>query len=323
MAPAPVAHHKSAKAPPSGQVAKPTDAFYGHEKIATLCARFITALFQCPLSPQGMPSRQLQLPYFIAYAVHRTRLHPCVTYAALVLMQRLKARFPTAKGSSGHRLFISAFMIASKVICDDTYSNRSWSIVAQGLFSLREMNQMERELCSYLDWELTVADPILTDFTNRVEQDFGPHATEPYPVYSLQMVSTRVVATPASASNGNPDSAGVEQSTSSSPIPMFTTSRNPTPVKSNSPSPPAKKRRGSFAPKPVNLPETSDAGTPPHSYSLTSTPSSSPSPSTPVDAEEIHVEVSDYHMDKVLVHRYKEANCMKGVLYSRPAAARW
>jgi hypothetical protein len=29
--------------------------------------------------------------------------------------------FPTARGPSGHRLFISAFMITSKVICDDTY----------------------------------------------------------------------------------------------------------------------------------------------------------------------------------------------------------
>ena len=65
------------------------------------------------------------LANFIAYAVHRTRLHSSVTFAALYLLQRLKARFPTAQGSSGHRLFISAFMIASKVICDDTYSNKS------------------------------------------------------------------------------------------------------------------------------------------------------------------------------------------------------
>ena len=60
---------------------------------------------------------------------HRTRLHSSVTFAALYLLQRLKARFPAARGSSGHRLFISAFMIASKVICDDTYSNKSWSIL--------------------------------------------------------------------------------------------------------------------------------------------------------------------------------------------------
>jgi hypothetical protein len=62
-------------------------------------------------------------------------------YAAHVLLQRLKARFPTMRGSSGHHLFI----FVSKVICDDTYSNKLWSIVAQGMFTLREINQMECE----------------------------------------------------------------------------------------------------------------------------------------------------------------------------------
>ncbi|KAG1802201.1 uncharacterized protein HD556DRAFT_1217878, partial [Suillus plorans] len=66
-----------------------------------------------------------------------------LTFAALILLQRLKARFPTARGSSSHHLFVSAFMLASK----------SWSIVTQGMFQLREINQMEREMCQYLEWE--------------------------------------------------------------------------------------------------------------------------------------------------------------------------
>ncbi|KAF7369758.1 Alternative cyclin pcl12 [Mycena venus] len=40
------------------------------------------------------------------------------------------------KPSSRHRLFISVFMIASKVVCNNTYSNNSWSIVAQDMFTL-------------------------------------------------------------------------------------------------------------------------------------------------------------------------------------------
>jgi hypothetical protein len=42
-------------------------------------------------------------------------------------------------------------MIASKVICNDTYSNKTWSVVAQGMFGLREINQMVREMCNYLE----------------------------------------------------------------------------------------------------------------------------------------------------------------------------
>ena len=115
-----------------------------------------------------------RLDHFIAYALHRTRLPASVTFAALYLLQRLKARFPAAKGSSGHRLFISAFMLASKIICDDTYSNKSWCIVGQGMFALREINQMEREMCSYLEWQLNVDPSTLRDFQNRVQRDHVP-----------------------------------------------------------------------------------------------------------------------------------------------------
>ncbi|EIW54464.1 uncharacterized protein TRAVEDRAFT_52169 [Trametes versicolor FP-101664 SS1] len=132
---------------PPGAHAAVTDPYYGHEETAKLCSRFVTHLFTCPdlppLSTSIPPAPSPALGNFIAYALHRTRLHTSVTFAALYLLQRLKARFPAARGSSGHRLFISAFMIASKVICDDTYSNKSWSIVGQGMFALREINQMD------------------------------------------------------------------------------------------------------------------------------------------------------------------------------------
>ncbi|KAG1789235.1 hypothetical protein EV424DRAFT_1624410 [Suillus variegatus] len=94
--------------------------------------------------------------------------------------QLLKARFPTAWGSSGHRLFVSAFMLASKVICDNTYSNKSWSIVAQGMFQLREINQMERKMYQYLEWELNVDLVTLREFEDMVKKDFagqGPYLT--------------------------------------------------------------------------------------------------------------------------------------------------
>ncbi|KAI0282721.1 hypothetical protein BC826DRAFT_1132822, partial [Russula brevipes] len=67
---------------------------------------------------------------------------------------------------------ISAFMLASKIICDDTYSNKSWCIVGQGMFALQEINQMEQEMCSYLEWQLNVDPSTLRDFQSRVQQDF-------------------------------------------------------------------------------------------------------------------------------------------------------
>ncbi|KAG2069647.1 hypothetical protein BDR04DRAFT_1232124 [Suillus decipiens] len=117
-------YHPAPSAPPKPQSTQPTtrhsDPFYGHEQVSRLCARFITHLFACPEYPPSSSNSQVKLPHFIAYALHRTKLHSSVTFAALVLLQRLKARFPTARGSSGHRLFVSAFMLASK---SRAYSN--------------------------------------------------------------------------------------------------------------------------------------------------------------------------------------------------------
>ncbi|KAB5592473.1 hypothetical protein CTheo_4064 [Ceratobasidium theobromae] len=156
----------------------PADQYYGHEDTAKMCARFITHLFSCPDVPPATSQSAVTptLAHFVAYALHRTRLHASVTFCALYLLSRLKNRFPAARGSSGHRLYISAFMIASKVICDDTYSNKSWCVVGQGMFTLREINQMEREMCGYLEWCLNVKPEDLRDFEAMVRKEYGSAA---------------------------------------------------------------------------------------------------------------------------------------------------
>ena len=87
-----------------------------------------------------------------AYALYRTRLPVAITHQALLLLSRLKTRYPSARGTSTspHRLFLSSLMLSSKISMDDTYSNQSWTLVGQNLFTLREVNQMERELFAFL-----------------------------------------------------------------------------------------------------------------------------------------------------------------------------
>ncbi|KAH9961122.1 hypothetical protein BC827DRAFT_1260608 [Russula dissimulans] len=247
--------------PSSG--ASGSDPYHGHEVTAKLCARFVSHLFACPdVPPPPAPPSTTPTPrldYFIAYALHRTRLHSSVTFAALHLLQRLKARFPAAKGSSGHRLFISAFMLASKIICDDTYSNKSWCIVGQGMFALREINQMEREMCSYLEWQLNVEPSTLRDFQSRVQHDFaGPG---PYPAVVLPQ--------PAPAPFTH-QSSSVNSSTGSL-IPSFAP-RAPLPKDVPViPSP-------SIPTYPSSPPDTPEA-----SHSVSTSPASSVSPQTPLD----------------------------------------
>ncbi|KAF9565604.1 hypothetical protein CPC08DRAFT_704591 [Agrocybe pediades] len=256
--------------PPVG--ASKNDPYHGQETLAKLAARFITHLFACPEYPQTSSQSHSRLPYFIAYALHRTKLHPAVTFAALVLLQRLKARFPTARGSSGHRLFISAYMISSKVMCDDTYSNKSWCIVAQGMFSLREVNQMEREMCTYLDWELTVDNPILSDFEKAVRNDFREEQRS-YPNYPTTFVSKRARRAEQDAS-GAAASMETEKSSTTSPVPGFGQSRA-SPAKQSS--------------KGWTDPNTPD--TPSPTFSNATSPASSGSPTTPVGGHDTNPKI--------------------------------
>jgi len=262
----------NSQSPPSHR----SDPFYGHESIATIAARFISHLFDCPDAPSTSSSAKPQtpLPQFIAYGLHRTKLHQSVTIAALVLLQRLKARFPTARGSSSHRLFISAFMIASKVICDDTYSNKSWGIVAQGMFTLREINQMEREMCNYLEWELSVDNSILVNFEASLRQDFSSPSSS-YPSYPLTMVSKRA-ARAALSSTATPIP---EPNDTTSPIPLFGNQKH-------QPSPASSPRVSAWT-----CPKTPE--TPSPSYSTSSSPASS-SPVTPVGGEDYSAKVQGF-----------------------------
>jgi hypothetical protein len=84
-------------APPPNSSNK-TDPYHGQEQLAKIAARFITHLFACPDYPPSSTHAHAKLPYFIAYALHRTKLHQSVMFAALILLQRLKARFPSARG---------------------------------------------------------------------------------------------------------------------------------------------------------------------------------------------------------------------------------
>jgi hypothetical protein len=62
-------------------------------------------------------------------------------------------------------------MFASMVICDDTYSNKFWLIVGLGMFALGEVNHMEREMCSYLEWRLKIEPSKLKEFESKVRKD--------------------------------------------------------------------------------------------------------------------------------------------------------
>ncbi|KAJ7148161.1 hypothetical protein C8R43DRAFT_889196, partial [Mycena crocata] len=176
--------------------------FYGHKHIAQSSARFITHAFECPdpCTPDSLASTDqrdtlytippFKLAHFIAYVIRRTATTDNGVYLALILLQRLKGRYPTVCTNDGRRLFVPAVMTALKHHLETTYSNRFWKLATQNVFSLRELNQMERALCYHLDWDFVVTSDILDDFRQAILCDFSRDSAT-YPRYSYHRVSTR------------------------------------------------------------------------------------------------------------------------------------
>jgi len=89
------------------------------------------------------------------------------------------------------------------------YWNKSWSIIRQGLFQLWEVNQMEKEMCQCLNWELDVE--LLTWYaTISLAQD----CTHVHPANNLQAHHHIDKSVPHSCPNK-----------STSPIPSFSLTR--------------------------------------------------------------------------------------------------
>lgn len=107
----------------------------------------------------------------IVKILRRTPLDPIVTFAALFLLQRrrLSPPDPTAV-CGGFELFVSAFIVASQLVEDRTYSNESFAIVA-GL-PVTSINQIQNELCFHLHWQLDVDWQELEDFKEKMLVEF-------------------------------------------------------------------------------------------------------------------------------------------------------
>jgi len=73
---------------------------------------FISAFM--PASRSSAMTSHCASDHFIPYALHCTCLQCSATFVALYLLQHLEVCSPASKGSSGHWLFISAFMPASR-----------------------------------------------------------------------------------------------------------------------------------------------------------------------------------------------------------------
>ncbi|KAF6744367.1 hypothetical protein DFP72DRAFT_776314, partial [Ephemerocybe angulata] len=156
--------------------------FHGLEDVAMMCSRFIIYLFHCPIEHPTDNRRRAELPFFIAHLLHRLNLATSVAMAALILLCRLKEEYPNVRGSSGHRLFLAALMLADKFLNDESYENEDWVTAARGYYPLWEIHQMEREMCRFLTWDLRVDGEMLRAFENSLRAGFSEDRAQYAPI---------------------------------------------------------------------------------------------------------------------------------------------
>lgn len=162
----------------SGKYSGKTISDYQH--LARLSSIYITELFgskQYPL-PSPLSLWQNDLPLYIASALAQAQLEQLVLFGALVLLQRYKMRLPqhVSYGRSAYRLFISSYMVATKLMYDRQRPMTTWRAIAQNTFSAQELTSMELEFCRALDWNLMIGQKhlaflqIICDVTEPVGQ---------------------------------------------------------------------------------------------------------------------------------------------------------
>ncbi|KAK4700246.1 hypothetical protein P7C70_g6004, partial [Phenoliferia sp. Uapishka_3] len=325
-----------------------TDRFHGYREAAELCEHVITTLFSPePVGNVGIGQEGLDTPphspvlgkeappplgEFIAYALYRTRLPISITHQALLLLNRLKTRYPSARGTatSPHRLFLSSLMLSSKISMDDTYSNKSWQVVGQGLFSLREVNQMERELFAFLGWNVVVRDEELVNWCKDVVEPYelarGIAAIDAESRPSMEDrkrrrdATTRKTTSPESSTSRSPSPASVDarhRRASDAAVALlhgpFASTSAPTPSKSSPPRTrrsrtPESRRASPYSSRPPSSCNSSSSSAASSPISGASTPGT---PGTPVSAGPLTPDHVEHHLAPAWTHAYN-LNLSKG-----------
>ncbi|KAJ3526764.1 hypothetical protein NMY22_g10041 [Coprinellus aureogranulatus] len=142
--------------------------------------------------------------------------HPAVTSVSFVLLLPLKDRFTTARGS-GNRLFTPAFMIAFKVICGDTYSNKYWALSSGCSLSSQAVEHFARDRASYPNNSLGFASNAAAHATASIAlvlfpdlfvsvtaiPNFGQHHLRTPSAFRLKPTPTRPRHSSSTSSNAN------------------------------------------------------------------------------------------------------------------------
>lgn len=126
-----------------------------------------------PGSPSKNGSRLPSLMSFISRLVRHTNVYTPTLLTTACYLNKLKCILP--KDASGlpstiHRIFLACLILSAKFHNDSSPLNKHWAKYTDGLFSVEDVNLMERQLVQLLNWDLRVAnDDLILDLRYLLE----------------------------------------------------------------------------------------------------------------------------------------------------------
>ncbi|KEP52677.1 cyclin, amino-terminal domain protein [Rhizoctonia solani 123E] len=141
---------------------------YDPMPIAELGAQFVSDLFGTDACPETVVNYTPTLSEYICDVISTARVERSTAIYAFALLNRLSVyrRVSITHGTFG--LFITAYTIAGKMLGDNPYNNKSWCIAGQKMFTVEELNRLERKMCRDLRWGLDVGVEELKEVEERM-----------------------------------------------------------------------------------------------------------------------------------------------------------
>lgn len=116
-------------------------------------------------SPPGSPEaakqkKPISLKSFIINLIRYSNVQVPTLMGTLVYLNRLKEILPSDQiygiATTHHRIFVGCLILTAKYVNDSSPLNKHWARYSSGLLSVKELNVIEVEVLSYLDWDLSI-----------------------------------------------------------------------------------------------------------------------------------------------------------------------
>ncbi|KAG8762830.1 hypothetical protein FRC11_007611 [Ceratobasidium sp. 423] len=183
---------------------KPPSLNYDPTPIAKLGAWFLSNAFGPDTCAKTVVNYAPTLSEYITDVISAARTQRPIVIYALALLNRLSAYGSSIFNTFG--LFLTAHMIASKMLGDEHFNNASWCTIGQRMFTLKELNEMERRVCADLGWNLDIGTDELEVFEDELcmrydgKIDYYARTRVPTPIPDWAPVIEQAPASPPSSS---------------------------------------------------------------------------------------------------------------------------